>query len=128
MHSHTMYMMFLKLALLFSVPHPLSSTLQAKEIYIPGVFLTERAGDALAAALLNSYDQEEKGGDGENTGPAAEVGVTVSFEPDNSVGRAWAVLGATRWPAGLLEARVLARQLQVNCGNRVGLSRSMTFA
>lgn len=121
-------MMCLTFALLFSVPHPLSSTLQAKELYIPGVFLTERAGDSLAAALLNSYDQEEEGEEGENTGPAAELGVTISFEPDNSVGRAWAVLGATRWPAGLLEARVLARQLQVYYGKRVGYARFVISA
>ncbi|CAM9697356.1 unnamed protein product [Ectocarpus fasciculatus] len=76
----------------------------AKELYIPGVFVTARAGDSLAAAAAvnNENGQDDKGG-----GP-----LTITFEPDNSIGRAWGALGATQWPSDLLEARVLARQLR----------------
>lgn len=77
--------------------------LQAKELYIPGVFVTARAGDSLVAANNNNNGQDGKG-----MGP-----LTVTFEPDNAIGRAWGALGATQWPNDLLEARVLARQLRV---------------
>ncbi|CAM9990737.1 unnamed protein product [Ectocarpus sp. 4 AP-2014] len=75
----------------------------AKELYIPGVFVTARAGDSLVAANNNNNGQDGKG-----MGP-----LTVTFEPDNAIGRAWGALGATQWPNDLLEARVLARQLRV---------------
>ncbi|CAM9216823.1 unnamed protein product [Ectocarpus sp. 13 AM-2016] len=74
----------------------------AKELYIPGVFVTARAGDSLVAANNNKNGQDGKG-----MGP-----LTVTFEPDNAIGRAWGALGATQWPNDLLEARVLARQLR----------------
>ncbi|CAM9103839.1 unnamed protein product [Ectocarpus sp. 6 AP-2014] len=74
----------------------------AKELFIPGVFVTARAGDNLVAANSNNTRQDGKG-----MGPLA-----VTFEPDNAIGRAWGALGATQWPSDLLEARVLARQLR----------------
>lgn len=77
--------------------------LQAKDLYIPGVFVTARAGDSLAAATNNNNGQDDKG----------MRPLTVTFEPDNTIGRAWGALGATQWPSDLLEARVLARQLRV---------------
>ncbi|CAN0189410.1 unnamed protein product, partial [Ectocarpus sp. 8 AP-2014] len=74
----------------------------AKELFIPGVFVTARAGDSLVAANNNNNGQDGKG-----MGP-----LTVTFDPDNAIGRAWGALGATQWPNDLLEARVLARQLR----------------
>ncbi|CAN0145401.1 unnamed protein product, partial [Laminaria digitata] len=78
----------------------------AKELYIPGVFVTERAGDILKTAITTANTTIS------TQNPPGARGVTLRFDPDNRVGRAWGTLGAMPWPEDLLEARVLGRQLR----------------
>lgn len=93
-----------------------------KELYIPGAFVTARAGAALviAASALNVTDRNLSTHDGivlqnsDATSAGTAQHLEVSFEPDNSVGRAWDALRATPWPEDMLEARLLARQMEVS--------------
>lgn len=87
---------------------------------MPGVFVTARAGDALAAAATAAANSPPLD-DGctatsglEEEGRCRPGGLKIRFTPDNAVGRAWGALGATPWPDDLLELRVLARQLRVS--------------
>lgn len=86
--------------------------------------MTARAGDVLAAAaatdlalgttarsVIAGYDGIFRSRQLEENRFSRAV---VSFFPNNGVGRAWAELGATRWPGELLETRVLAKQLQAS--------------
>lgn len=92
-----------------------SSHAQAKELYIPGVFVTARAGDELVAAATTPKDGTENGDPQRIAdGRYGAGGLTVRFETDNAVGKAWGTLGATAWPEDILGARVLARQLRVS--------------
>lgn len=83
---------------------------QAKELYIPGVFITARAGERLAAAAATTNTH---GGRKRETGYLASH-LTVAFHPNNTVARAWVSLGAITWPTDLLETRVLERQLKAS--------------
>ncbi|CAM9188216.1 unnamed protein product [Ascophyllum nodosum] len=93
--------------------------LLAKELYIPGVFITDRAGERLvSAAATGANETRERSFN--NNHPAR---LTIEYEPDNNVARAWGSLGVTQWPAkNLLAARVLARQLKAkHVGSRCRL-------
>lgn len=83
---------------------------QAKELYIPGVFITARAGERLsaAAATTNTHGDRKR-----ETGYQPSH-LTVTFHPNNTVARAWVGLGTITWPTDLLETRVLERQLKAS--------------
>lgn len=68
--------------------------------------MTATTGDTLFDSTVESSADPGVG--------SLKVPPTVRFDSDNGVGRAWAALGGAVWPVGLLDARVLARQLQVN--------------
>ncbi|CAM9880783.1 unnamed protein product, partial [Choristocarpus tenellus] len=67
----------------------------AKELFMPAVFVTSKAGDRLAIVA-------QPGSSG-----------VVHLVPDNSIAQGWADLGSLSWPDKLLERKVLMRQLQV---------------
>eukprot|EP00904_Undaria_pinnatifida_P006761 jgi/Undpi1/3214/HiC_scaffold_15.g06588.m1 len=86
----------------------------AKELYIPGVFITARAGEALSTAAAAAAATPNTPNTLNTTDSRFGTDVTVTFHPNNSVGKEWGALGAIPWPEDLLELRVLAKQLRAS--------------
>lgn len=69
----------------------------SKLLYIPGIFVTLRAGEALFEA-------------------ASKSGVTISMREDSSIAAAWATLSEIEWPEEKTARGVLAKQLRAQAG------------